>query len=193
MENMNELASALIEAQKQMGAAKKGATNPFFKSKFADLGNIIEAIKDPLLSNGICYVQTVESDNGNNYLRTSLIHKSGQSISGRMLIKPTKDDMQGIGSAITYARRYGLQAIVGLPAEDDDGNAASVEINYVSKEQLCHLLDIADNLPDSETKKGKFLNFMEVDSFEKIRLSDFTKAMSALGEAQGRAKKNENN
>jgi len=128
MENMNELSSALVEAQKQMGAAKKGATNPFFKSTFANLGNIIEAIKDPLLSNGICYVQTVESEDGKNYLRTSLIHKSGQSLSGRMLIKPTKDDMQGIGSAITYARRYGLQAIVGLPAEDDDGNAASVEV-----------------------------------------------------------------
>lgn len=125
MNGKNEIAVALILAQKEMGAAKKGAENPFFKSKYADLSSVIEAIKEPLLNNDIAYSQTLESDDDRNYVRTSLIHKSGQSISGRMLIKPTKDDMQGLGSAITYARRYGLQAITGLPAEDDDGNAAS--------------------------------------------------------------------
>ena len=128
MENVNELATALIEAQKEMGAAKKGSDNPFFKSKYADLASVIEAIKEPLLNNDICYVQMVEAEANQNFLITKLIHTSGQSLSGRMLIRPTKEDMQGLGSAITYARRYGLQAIVGLPAEDDDGNAASVVV-----------------------------------------------------------------
>ena len=90
MENVNELATALIEAQKEMGSAKKGSDNPFFKSKYADLSSIIEAIKEPLLNNDIAYVQTVEAEGNQNFLRTALIHKSGQSISGRMLIRPDR-------------------------------------------------------------------------------------------------------
>jgi len=151
MENSNEIATALIEAQKEMTCAKKDAVNPFFKSKYADLSSIIQAIKDPLLKNDICYVQTVESLDGNNFLRTTLIHKSGQSISGSMLIKPTKDDMQGLGSAVTYARRYGLQAIVGLPAEDDDGNAASAPKEYKKTEPMV----IPTREVDEEIFKGK--------------------------------------
>lgn len=125
MENVNEIATALIEAQKEMGGAKKDANNPFFKSKYADLNSIIEAVKGPLLNNGISFIQPMLVEGGNNFVKTILVHKSGQTLESTMLIKPTKDDMQGLGSAITYARRYTLQAMCGLPAEDDDGNAAS--------------------------------------------------------------------
>jgi hypothetical protein len=124
-EQIGELAAALAKAQGQMGSAHKDASNPFFKSKYADLSSIVDAIKGPLSANGIAYVQTTDTDDSGVLVETTLIHSSGQWISGSLRMRPVKDDPQGIGSCITYARRYGLQAIVGLDADDDDGNAAS--------------------------------------------------------------------
>jgi hypothetical protein len=125
-ESIGELAAALAKAQGAMGAAKKGAANPYFKSSYADLADIVAAIKEPLSVNGLAYAQTTDvSDSWDVSVETMLLHSSGQWISGTLTMKPTKSDPQGIGSCITYARRYGLQAMVGIPAEDDDANAAS--------------------------------------------------------------------
>jgi hypothetical protein len=118
----------MCKAQSQMGGAHKGANNPFFKSKYADLGAVIEAVKEPFASNGLSYVQFPIEDNGRVGIETILMHESGEWLSNKFTVQLSKQDAQGAGSAITYCRRYGLQAVAGIPSEDDDGNAASKEV-----------------------------------------------------------------
>jgi hypothetical protein len=124
-ESIKELAIAMCKAQSEMGGAHKGANNPFFKSKYADLGAVIEAVKEPFATNGLSYVQFPIENNERIGIETILMHKSGEWLSNEFTVKLTKQDAQGAGSAITYCRRYGLQAVAGIPSEDDDGNAAS--------------------------------------------------------------------
>jgi len=124
------LAAALCKAQTTMEAATKSADNPFFHSKYADLATIIAASKEPLSANGLAFVQTTDlAEVVNNTfcvtVETVLMHSSGEWIMGALSMPCPKADPQSVGSAITYARRYGLQAIIGLPTDDDDGNAAS--------------------------------------------------------------------
>lgn len=120
-----ELAKAMSLAQGEMGGAHKGANNPFFKSKYADLGAVIEAVKEPFSKHGLSYVQFPIEDSGRVGVETVLMHSSGEWMSNKFTVQLTKQDAQGAGSAITYCRRYGLQAVAGIPSEDDDGNAAS--------------------------------------------------------------------
>ena len=122
---MKALAAALVKAQGQIEGAKKGSVNPGFRSKYADLGAVWDACREALQANGLSVVQTVGLVEGQWALSTTLLHESGEQINGYVPLLNTKGDMQGLGSAITYARRYGLAAIVGVCPEDDDGNAAS--------------------------------------------------------------------
>lgn len=118
------LAEALNRAQKNIGAAKKEAANPFFKSSYATLGSVMEACKDALNAEGITVLQPIGRDALGDFVETILLHTSGESISSRMYLTGGKN-MQDLGSAISYARRYSLQSLVFIPAVDDDGNAAS--------------------------------------------------------------------
>jgi len=124
-ESIKELAIAMNKAQAEMTGAKKGAENPFFKSKYADLKEVIKAVKLPFADNGLSYVQFPIEENGRIGIETILMHTSGEWLSNSFTVQLTKQDAQGAGSAITYCRRYGLQAVAGIPSEDDDGNAAS--------------------------------------------------------------------
>jgi|SRR5579871_671098 len=125
-DSIKTIAVALLAAQKNMGAAKKGAVNPYFKSNYADLGAVMEACKDALNEQGIMVLQPVGSDENGVYVETVLLHESGEFISDRMRISvAAQNDPQKQGSAITYARRYSLQSMVFIPAEDDDANKAS--------------------------------------------------------------------
>ena len=120
------LAKALVKAQSKIDAAKKDTSNPYFKSRYADLSAVIDAIKEPLNTNGISFLQIVGTDNATTFVETTLLHESGEFLSGRTPVLSSKpNDPQAMGSAITYAKRYGLQAMLGLPTVDDDGNAAS--------------------------------------------------------------------
>lgn len=121
-----KLAEALAKAQPHYGKARKDADNPFFRSKYVDLAGCYEACRAALCAQGLAVVQTTElSDAGAIRLVTTLIHSSGEWLGGVYPVKPVKEDPQGLGSAMTYARRYALMALVGLAAEDDDGEAAS--------------------------------------------------------------------
>lgn len=123
---MTSLATALAAAQGQMEGAKKDTANPFHKSKYADLASVWEAIRGPLSANGLSVVQLVtEAPAGFVGLTTILLHSSGQQISSTFHM-PVKDanNPQAVGSALTYARRYALSALVGVAPEDDDGNFA---------------------------------------------------------------------
>lgn len=122
---IGKLAEALAKAQAQMMGAKKDSKNPFFKSDYADLKSVTDAIKGPLNDNDISWVQGVgNSENGWPSVTTMLMHKSGQFIKSSFALAPKKNDPQGVGSAVTYARRYSLAAICGVYQTDDDGEAS---------------------------------------------------------------------
>jgi hypothetical protein len=123
--NITLLAVALLKAQKEMGAALKDAKNPFFKSSYADLKAVIDAIKEPLNNNGVTFLQAVDRGEAQPSIETILLHESGQFISSRTPVFCAKpNDPQAFGSGITYSKRYALQAMLGLPTKDDDGEAA---------------------------------------------------------------------
>lgn len=123
-DSIESLAKALSIAQGQMTGAKKAAKNPFFKSKYSDLAHVIEAISKPFAENGLSYVQVPGFDGQMITVTTRIMHLSGEWIEGVTALPPTKNDAQGYGSAITYGRRYGLQAMTGVPSVDDDGQDA---------------------------------------------------------------------
>ena len=124
-ETIGELAKALAMVQGKIGGAKKDATNPFFKMSYATLASVWDACRELLSSNGLSVVQTFTPDNGEIVIDTTLLHSSGEWITGSLSITPTRNDPQGAGSAITYGRRYALAAIVGISPEDDDAEGAT--------------------------------------------------------------------
>lgn len=126
-DTITALAAALAKAQAEIRPAAKDSTNPHFKSRYADLAAIWEACRKPLTSNGLSVVQMpIDSEPGHAGLMTMLIHESGEYISASFSVKTMQDTAQGVGSALTYLRRYALASFVGVVAdEDDDGNAAS--------------------------------------------------------------------
>jgi hypothetical protein len=119
---MSEIYKALSKAQSKMKGAVKDSTNPHFRSRYADLESVIDALKAPFAEAGLSYYQSVSEDG--QRLITTIAHESGETISGSVPLIIGKNDMQGVGSAITYARRYGLAALAGVAQTDDDGNAA---------------------------------------------------------------------
>jgi hypothetical protein len=119
---MSEIHKALSKAQSKMRGAVKDSTNPHFRSRYADLESVIDALKSPFAECGLSYFQSVSEDG--QRLITTIAHESGETISGSVPLIIGKQDMQGVGSAITYARRYGLAALAGVSQTDDDGNAA---------------------------------------------------------------------
>jgi hypothetical protein len=124
MSDTNNLLAALSKAQAAMAGAKKDSTNPHFKNRYADLASVWDACRKPLTDNGLSVAQfTVVKDNA-VVLVTRLMHANGGAIEGELPL-PAGKNMQELGSALTYARRYGLAAMVGVAPEDDDGNAAS--------------------------------------------------------------------
>lgn len=124
-DSIKELATALNLAQAEMSGAKKKAANPFFKSKYADLNAVVDAIRVPFCDNGLSYSQFPLFRDGLVGVETILMHSSGEWMSSELLLPMVKQDPQAAGSALTYARRYSLQSIAGIPSEDDDGNHAS--------------------------------------------------------------------
>ena len=123
---MKNLATALVKAQKAFGPALKSSTNPHFKSRYADLSACVEAVIEGLNSAGIALIQRTSEDLNGVTVETVFIHESGEMLEcGKLHVPASKQDPQGYGSALTYARRYSLMAACGIAPEDDDGNAAS--------------------------------------------------------------------
>jgi len=121
--SINELAKALCKAQASMKPVIADSENPFFKSKYANLAAVWENCRGPLTSNGLSVVQIIDHEDSRVVVKTMLLHESGEWISSRLALTPAKNDPQSIGSAITYARRYSLAAMVGVCAEDEDDDA----------------------------------------------------------------------
>ena len=124
-EQINEIAAALSKAQGAMRPAIKDAQNPHFRSRYADLAANVEAARTPLAANGLAVIQEATTTERGVAVATRLLHSSGQWIQFDPITVPmTKQDAHGVGSAVTYARRYALGAALGLVADDDDGTAA---------------------------------------------------------------------
>lgn len=122
---MKNLASAFVKAKKAFAPALKTSINPHFKSKYADLSACIEAVDSSFLDNGIAMYQETFEDQSGVTIETVLLHESGEVLRcGKLHVPASKQDPQGYGSALSYARRYSLMAACGIAPEDDDGNAA---------------------------------------------------------------------
>lgn len=124
-EQIDKLAEALAAAQKEIGGAAKSSTNPHFRSKYADLSEVWATWQEVGPKNGLALMQVTAMDNGSPILVTQITHKSGQWVRGEYPLNPVKNDPQGLGACVTYARRYCLAAMVGIAPEDDDGETAS--------------------------------------------------------------------
>jgi len=123
---MKNIASALVRAQRGFAPALKTSTNPHFRSKYVDLAGCIEAVVDALNAAGIALIQRTSEDSTGVTVETVFVHESGEMLEcGKLHVPASKQDAQGYGSALTYARRYSLMAAAGIAPEDDDGNAAS--------------------------------------------------------------------
>ena len=126
-QSLDKLYAALAKAQLEMLPAKTGSSNPFFKSKYADLASIVKASRNSLGTNGLSVIQRiVRNGSAGMTLLTRLCHASGQWIESSMTVNPPKQDIQSLGSYLTYLRRYTYSSIVGVVAcdDDDDGEAA---------------------------------------------------------------------
>lgn len=122
---MKQIACALLKAKQAFGPALKSKTNPAFRSKYADLAACLDAVDQPCLDNGIVLYQETFEDATGVTVETVFMHESGESLRcGKLHVPASKQDPQGYGSALSYARRYSLMTACGIAAEDDDGNAA---------------------------------------------------------------------
>jgi hypothetical protein len=164
-EKIGKIAKGLAIFQSQIGTIKKGEINPFFKSKYADLPSILEAIKEPLENSGLSYAQ-FPSEKG---LET-IVMCEDEWIQSVYPLNPTKNDPQGVGSAITYARRYSLCSIFGLSVDDDDGNAASKPIKGV--------LNKKEKITEEIISSENFKKFIEKSKKDKIPFQSFLGTIS---------------
>lgn len=176
--SVTKIAAALNKAQRNIGAATKGTANPFFRSKYADLGSVMEACKEALNDQGISILQPVVSDETGDYVETMLLHESGEYVSSRMKLVVNKPNMQELGSAISYARRYGLQSMVFIPAEDDDGEhtmrrgqKGSTEVSKVNPVTMVSTTSTTPNvaLTTTETLPPGAIQATEVSSKAEVQ------------------------
>jgi hypothetical protein len=136
MGTMKNIASALVKAQRGFAPALKTSTNPHFRSKYVDLAGCVEAVVDSLNAAGIALIQRTSEDATGVTVETVFVHESGEMLEcGKLHVPASKQDPQGYGSALTYARRYSLMAACGIAPEDDDGNAASRKREVVEKSE----------------------------------------------------------
>jgi hypothetical protein len=154
-DNMKNIATALVKAQKAFGPALKTSTNPHFRSKYADLSACVEAVIDSLNDNGIYLLQKNYDCPDGIMVETVFVHESGEMLEcGIVHFPATKKDPQGYASALTYGRRYSLMAACGIAPEDDDGNMASRKPSVDSSLMADHLVAIQDAKNADELKKA---------------------------------------
>ena len=179
-ESINELASALCAAQSQMGGAVKDSANPFFKSSYADLTSVIKAIKQPFADNGLSYTQLPVSNENGVGVSTRLMHISGQWLEMEYTLPTVKKDPQASGSAISYARRYALQSIAGIPTAEDDAESAMLrgdDKKVVSDDQIIAIKKLLD---ETGADSDKFCKWLKVRSVDQILAVHYDRAVAAL-------------
>tara|TARA_R110001632_G_scaffold156312_1_gene274618 strand:- start:178 stop:783 length:606 start_codon:yes stop_codon:yes gene_type:complete len=191
-EKINELATALCKAQAAMGGAVKDSANPFFKSSYADLTSVIKAIKQPFADNDLSYTQFPVSDENGIGVVTRLMHNSGQWMELGYTLPIVKKDPQAAGSAITYARRYALQSMAGIPTADDDAESSVIRgdhkkaINVIDKAAINNVIDdaqlstLTDLLDSTGADVRRFCEHYEIASTKDLMAAQFDQAIAKL-------------
>jgi hypothetical protein len=174
---------ALAAAQTDMGGVKKGSVNPAFKSKYADLADVVAAVSPALNAQGIAFFATGVVIDGERYMRTVLAHgASDTQIACDVPLIVNKNDMQGFKSATTYAKRIGLESLTGVAPIDDDGNAASkaapVTARKVGRAEMETLDDLLDR---TETPRERFFAYAKVDGMADITIDQYDSLVKMLG------------
>lgn len=167
---ITKIAAALVQAQSEMGNATKDAINPFFKKSYADLNAIREAVLPVLNRNGICAIQPTIVIDGCDFVETILLHNSGEFISSLTRIVVDKvNDAQRHGSGLSYARRYALQSIVNIGAEDDDANKAVAPQQVKEKKvNATESATVKEELKHAKDKLPLLTTVDELKEFKKI-------------------------
>jgi hypothetical protein len=186
------LHTAMAAAFGEIEAATKSANNPHFKTKYADIGAVIDAIKPALIRHGLFFTQHPQPSEDGVTVETVLHHASGESLSlGSLYLPANKRDAQGFGSALTYARRYALQTAFGVPTEDDDGNAAvkaaagysqggaisQQQPNTISDEQIVRLQSL---IQATSSNVQAFCQRLKVDALNRLPAERFADALELL-------------
>jgi hypothetical protein len=171
-ESIKQLAEALVSAQKEIRFATKDSTNPHFKSKYANINSVIEAVKKPLNDNGIAILQSLSpSDDNKLHLTTRLLHSSGEWIEDTAVCPIQKQDPQGLGSAISYIRRYSISSLCALYADDDDGQSAALNaadyLQRIHQSQTLEELQVNYNFVMGEVKNDRTLSKMVIEAKDK--------------------------
>ena len=182
---MNELYKAYVKAQSQIKGAVKDSTNPHFKSKYANMESVIEAIKEPLAKNGLAFIQPISSECGKWFIKTILIHESGFILESGFceIIISDMTNPQKFGSSLTYFRRYSLMSFFGIPDMDDDGNTASQKpVQAEVKRPINHAPQLDLSKVDYKTftfNKGEHSGkrFCDIDP---LTLSNYMKNISEI-------------
>lgn len=179
-ESVAALAASLSAAQGELENATKNAANPHYKSRYADLAEVLNTVRPVFAKHGLSFIQMpLEVESGVAKLETVLMHKSGEWLSSVSSATLGRNDAQGVGSVITYLRRYSLAAMAGIAQEDDDGNAASGK----KKEELigdAELSQLRALISGTGTDEAAFCKYLRVDKLEKLPLSEFAHAIGAL-------------
>jgi hypothetical protein len=183
-EQISDLASALAKAQAKIEGASKDKLNPHFRSKYADLASVVEAIKGPITEQGLAYTQILHDAELAAKVETVILHSSGQWLScGVIAVPVVKNDAQGYGSALTYARRYSLSAAFGVAPEDDDGNAAAAAspAKQIIAANVKPTAGAMERLDPEQRKKVEKVASEVVDCFE---VSEHETAYTVIQEAK---------
>jgi hypothetical protein len=175
-----ELYRALAKARTEFTKVKFDSVNPHFKNKFASLASMHDATIEALSANGLMILQLPTDNDGRFALKTVLAHVSGASVETTLLMPPTKNDAQGIGSAMTYARRYSYAAILNIVGEpDDDAEMASQPIETITKAEASHLSKLIDS---TQTEKAQVLGFYKIKSLEELPKLQYEKIVKRMEE-----------
>jgi len=171
-ESIKQIAEALVSAQKEIRFATKDSTNPHFKSKYANINSVIEAVKKPLNDNGIAILQSLSpSDDNKLHLTTRLLHSSGEWIEDIAVCPIQKQDPQGLGSAISYIRRYSISSLCALYADDDDGQSAALNaadyLQRINHSETLEELQANYNFVMGEVKNDRTLSKMVIEAKDK--------------------------
>ena len=190
-----ELFAALAVAQAEVENATKGSTNPHFKSKYADLAEVLNTVRPVFAKQGLSLVQSTSFDGSLVSVTTALCHKSGGYITSVASCAPAKIDAQGVGAATTYLRRYSLAAITGVAQEDDDGNSAAhstppvtrVERPVVNTESVDHAVieagvkAVQEALARDQSAQAQILEIYDLHHrFNKLGVEAYTAIADAL-------------
>ena len=175
-----ELLAALAIAQGEVENATKASTNPHFKSKYADLAEILNTVRPVFSKHGLSIIQSTEFNGSLVSVTTTLAHKTGGYINSTASCVPAKSDAQGVGSSTTYLRRYSLAAMAGIAQEDDDGNSSAHNNKPIAKINAGQEASIIEWIEATNSDKSKLLDAYNVKSISELSEAQANNAIAKL-------------